>query len=87
MIGRFESRYHAYLLKIFPDWFDILWSSFNSKFHVFLELDLIPGFVTFFSCLFWALEYGTLIGIGAHVILVLLDIARPTVKVFPTRVR
>jgi sodium-independent sulfate anion transporter 11 len=52
----------------------------------FSELDLIPGFATFFACLFWALEYGILVGVGVQIMFVLYNIARPTVKVFAKKV-
>ena len=50
------------------------------------EVDLIPGFATFFACLFWALEYGILIGVGVQILFVLYNIARPSVKVYTKRV-
>ena len=68
-------------------------NSCNPKFEksgcdVFItELDLIPGFATFFACLFWALEYGILIGVAVQLIFVLYFVARPTVQVVPKKVR
>jgi sodium-independent sulfate anion transporter 11 len=58
----------------------------TSKLFFFSELDLIPGFATFFACLFWALEYGILVGVGVQIMFVLYNIARPTVKVFAKKV-
>lgn len=43
--------------------------------------DLVPAFATFFCCLFWALEYGILVGVGVQILFVLYHIARPSVHV------
>ncbi len=45
------------------------------------ESDLFCSFVTFVCCLFWALEWGILVGVGVHVIFVMYDTARPKLKV------
>ena len=45
------------------------------------EIDLIPAFATFFCCLFWALEYGILVGVGIQILLILYHVARPSVNV------
>lgn len=50
------------------------------------KLDLIPAFATFFGCLFWALEYGILVGVGVQILFVLYNIARPRVKVYMRKV-
>ena len=42
---------------------------------------MIPAFATFFCCLFWALEYGILVGVGVQIVFVLYKVARPKVKV------
>jgi MFS superfamily sulfate permease-like transporter len=47
----------------------------------FSEMDLIPAFATFFSCLFIRLELGILIGIGVNVMFLLYASARPSVRV------
>jgi sodium-independent sulfate anion transporter 11 len=47
----------------------------------FSEIDLIPAFATFFSCLFWALEWGILVGVGIQVLVNLHHVARPVVNV------
>ena len=47
----------------------------------FSEIDLIPAFATFFSCLFWALEWGILVGVGIQVLVILHHVARPVVNV------
>jgi len=45
------------------------------------KTDLIPAFATFFCCLFWALEWGILVGVGIQVLLILYHVARPGVNV------
>ena len=45
------------------------------------ESDLIPTFVTFLGCLFWALEFGILLGIGIQVLIILYQSARPSINV------
>ena len=50
-------------------------------FVLFSETDLIPAFATFFCCLFWALEWGILVGVGIQVLLILYHVARPGVNV------
>jgi len=45
------------------------------------RVDLIPAFVTFFLCLFWALEYGILIGVGVQTVFILYNAARPSVVI------
>jgi len=45
------------------------------------KIDLIPAFATFFCCLFWALEWGILVGVGIQILLILYHIARPSVNV------
>ena len=52
----------------------------NVKF-IFSEIDLIPAFATFFCCLFWALEWGILIGVGIQILFILYQSARPGVNV------
>ena len=47
----------------------------------FAEIDLIPAFATFLTCLFWALEYGIMVGVGIQVLLILYHAARPKVHV------
>jgi sodium-independent sulfate anion transporter 11 len=47
----------------------------------FSELDLIPAFATFLSCLFIRLELGIVIGIGINVLFLLYASARPSVRV------
>ena len=47
----------------------------------FLELDLIPAFITFFCCLFWALEFGILVGVGIQVFFILYNSARPSIVI------
>ena len=54
---------------------------FNYDFSYFLELDLIPAFVTFFCCLFWALEFGILVGVGIQVFFILYNSARPSIVI------
>ena len=55
--------------------------SFYHKNFFFSEIDLIPAFATFFSCLFWALEWGILVGVGIQVLVILYHVARPVVNV------
>merc|ERR1711862_739989 len=43
------------------------------------RIELIPGFVTFFCCVLWNLEYGILVGIGVTFIFILYNAARPNV--------
>ena len=50
-------------------------------FVLFSETDLIPAFATFFCCLFWALEWGILVGVGIQIVLILYHVARPGVNV------
>ncbi len=45
------------------------------------ETDLIVGLISFVCCLFWALEYGILVGVGVEVLLVLYNTARPRITV------
>jgi len=45
------------------------------------KLDLIPAFVTFFCCLFWALEFGILVGVGIQVFFILYNSARPSIVI------
>lgn len=52
-----------------------------------LESDLVPGFVTFFSCLLIRLELGILIGIMVNVCFLLYASARPKVTVERLTVR
>ena len=47
----------------------------------FAEIDLIPAFATFACCLFWALEYGILVGVGIQVMIILYQTARPSIHV------
>ena len=47
----------------------------------FAEIDLIPAFATFLTCLFWALEYGIMVGVGIQVLVILYHAARPKVHV------
>ena len=54
---------------------------FNYDLSNFLELDLIPAFVTFFCCLFWALEFGILVGVGIQVFFILYNSARPSIVI------
>ena len=56
--------------------YNIVLSVWRSK-----RLDLIPGFLSFFATLFWALEYGILVGIGIHLLFLLYDVARPSVEI------
>ena len=42
---------------------------------------MIPAFVTFFGCLFWALEFGILLGVGIQVLIILYQSARPSINV------
>jgi sodium-independent sulfate anion transporter 11 len=44
-------------------------------------VDLIPGFMSFFATLFWALEYGIMVGIAIQLLFLLCAIARPSIKV------
>jgi len=53
----------------------------NHNCHCFSELDLIPAFATFLSCLFIRLELGIVIGIGINVLFLLYASARPSVRV------
>ena len=48
---------------------------------IFTEIDLIPAFATFLTCLFWSLEWGILVGAGIQVSLILYQAARPKVHV------
>ncbi|XP_059088893.1 sodium-independent sulfate anion transporter-like isoform X2 [Tigriopus californicus] len=41
------------------------------------KTDLLCAFVTFLCCLFWALEFGILVGVGIQVLIVLYNTARP----------
>jgi len=43
--------------------------------------DLFCSFVTFCCCLFWALEWGILVGVGVHVIFIMWDTAHPNLRV------
>jgi sodium-independent sulfate anion transporter 11 len=45
------------------------------------KIDLIPAFATFLTCLFWALEYGIMVGVGIQVLVILYHAARPKVHV------
>ena len=45
------------------------------------RIDLIPAFTTFFCCLFWALEYGILVGVGVQIVFILYNAARPSVVI------
>ena len=54
---------------------------FKSILLYFTELDLIPAFATFICCLFWALEYGILVGVGIQVLLILYHAARPNINI------
>lgn len=45
------------------------------------KIDLIPAFATFACCLFWALEYGILVGVGIQVMIILYQTARPSIHV------
>ena len=42
---------------------------------------MIPAFATFACCLFWALEYGILVGVGIQVMIILYQTARPSIHV------
>ena len=67
---------------IFFTFFAIKFFFFLLKYFVlFSETDLIPAFATFFCCLFWALEWGILVGVGIQVLLILYHVARPGVNV------
>ena len=52
-----------------------------SLFFIVSEIDLIPAFATFACCLFWALEYGILVGVGIQVMIILYQTARPSIHV------
>jgi len=56
-------------------------SNLYQFFYIFSEIDLIPAFATFFTCLFWALEWGILIGVGIQILVILYHAARPKVNV------
>ncbi|KAH8316697.1 hypothetical protein KR067_013525 [Drosophila pandora] len=43
--------------------------------------DLLPFTVTYFTCVFWSLEYGILCGIGANLVYILYSSARPHVDI------
>ena len=45
------------------------------------RLDLIPAFATFLCCLFWALEFGILVGVGVQIVFILYNAARPDIDV------
>ncbi|XP_071743295.1 sodium-independent sulfate anion transporter isoform X2 [Lepeophtheirus salmonis] len=61
---------------IFSVEFDVIKPMWRSK-----KIDLLSTFVTFFCCLFWALEFGILIGVGVSLLLLLYSSARPKVDV------
>ncbi len=50
------------------------------------ESDLVPGLVTFFACLFWAVDYGIILGIALNLCFVLANAARPSVTADVRRV-
>ncbi len=50
-------------------------------FVCYLESDLFCFAVSFICCLFWALEFGILIGVGVQVFFILYNTARPKVNV------
>ena len=54
---------------------------YSTTLFLFPETDLIPAFATFFCCLFWALEWGILVGVGIQIVLILYHVARPGVNV------
>merc|ERR1719402_169803 len=60
---------------------------FNLEHHIIVpmwrskKLDLVPGFVAFFGCLFWELDLGILLGVGVHLLLLLARSARPKLSV------
>jgi len=45
------------------------------------KTDLFCAFVTFCCCLFWALEWGILVGVGVHVLFIMWDTAHPNLRV------
>ncbi|XP_050734429.1 sodium-independent sulfate anion transporter-like isoform X4 [Eriocheir sinensis] len=45
------------------------------------RLDQLPLWGTFFTCLFWKLEFGILVGVGINLLILLYGIARPKVSV------
>ncbi|XP_045127808.1 sodium-independent sulfate anion transporter-like isoform X7 [Portunus trituberculatus] len=45
------------------------------------QLDQLPLWGTFFTCLFWKLEYGILVGVGINLAILLYGIARPKVNI------
>lgn len=45
------------------------------------QLDQIPLWATFLTCLFWKLEFGILVGVGINLAILLYGIARPKVHV------
>eukprot|EP00095_Tigriopus_kingsejongensis_P008885 maker-scaffold566_size135349-snap-gene-0.23 protein:Tk08885 transcript:maker-scaffold566_size135349-snap-gene-0.23-mRNA-1 annotation:"sodium-independent sulfate anion transporter" len=45
------------------------------------KTDLFCAFVTFACCLFWALEYGILVGVVVQILIVLYNTARPQISV------
>lgn len=45
------------------------------------RLDQLPLWGTFFSCLFWKLEFGILVGVGINLLILLYGVARPKVAV------
>ena len=49
-------------------------------------LDLVPGFLSFFATLFWALEYGIMVGIGIQLLFLLYAVARPSIEVISKRI-
>ena len=59
----------------------ILYEIDKHTFLIILELDLIPAFATFFCCLFWALEFGILVGVGVQVFFILYNAARPSIVI------
>lgn len=61
---------------IFSVEYEVLRPMWKSK-----KIDLIPAFATFLTCLFWALEYGIMVGVGIQVLLILYHAARPKVHV------
>ena len=44
-------------------------------------MDLFIALLTFGCCLFWALEYGILVGVGVQLLIILYNTARPKVNI------
>lgn len=61
--------------------FNILENIYYNFVLFFLEIDLIPFFVTIIGCLFLGLEYGILCGVGINLLSILYTTSRPNTVV------